>query len=106
MSPQRVEILYFEGCPNYESTRMLVERVAAQLRVEPEIDLVEVSDADAAAELHFLGSPSVRVGGRDIEPGAEKREAVFSCRVYPTERGLSGQPDEGLIRQALLQAGD
>ena len=106
MRHPRVEILYFEGCPNYEATRTLVERVAAQLRVEPEITLVDVGDADAAAERHFLGSPSVRVDGRDIEPGAEEREAVFSCRVYPTEHGFSGQPGEGLIREALVQTGE
>ncbi|MBA3566112.1 MAG: DUF2703 domain-containing protein, partial [Actinobacteria bacterium] len=58
MRRPRVEILYFDGCPNHEAARALVERVAAELQVEPEIDLVEVPDADAAAQLRFLGSPT------------------------------------------------
>ena len=105
MRRPHVEILYFDGCPNHGDARELVERVAAEVRVEPEIDLVMVPDADAAATLRFLGSPTVRVDGRDVEPGAEeRRDFVFSCRVYRSERGLAGQPDEAWIRSALSKA--
>lgn len=105
MRRPRVEILYFDGCPNHEAARALVERVAAELQVEPEIDLVEVPDADAAAQLRFLGSPTVRVNGHDVEPGAEERgDFVFSCRIYRSERGLSGQPEAGWVRKALRDA--
>ena len=105
MKTPRVEILYFDGCPNHEPARALVERVAAELQLDPSIDLVEVVDPEAAAELRFLGSPTVRVDGRDVEPGAEARhEFVLSCRVYRTECGLAGQPDEAWIREALTGA--
>ena len=61
----------------------------ANLGVEPTVDLLEVADLDAATELRFLGSPTVRVNGRDVEPGAElRREFVLSCRVYQTEQGV------------------
>jgi hypothetical protein len=105
MRQPRVQILFFEGCPNHEPIRALVERVAAELRVEPEIHTVEVPDADAAMELRFLGSPTVRVNERDVEPGAvERHEFVLSCRLYPSEHGFSGQPDERWIREALAEA--
>lgn len=105
MRRPRVEILYFEDCPNHEEARALVERVAAELRVEPEIHVVEVPDADAAVKRRFLGSPTVRVDGRDVEPGADgRREFVLSCRVYRRERGFSGQPEERWIREALAEA--
>jgi hypothetical protein len=101
----QVVILYFEGCPNHEPARALVERVASELRVEPAIQLVEVADAASAAELRFLGSPTVRVEGCDVEPGADERdEFVMACRVYRTERGLAGQPEEAWIRDALAGA--
>jgi hypothetical protein len=105
MRQPRVEILYFEGCPSHEPARALVERVGAQLDVQPQVELVLVPDADAAAELRFLGSPTVRVDGRDVEPGAdERRDFVLSCRVYRSERGLVGQPDEAWVREALAEA--
>lgn len=103
-SRPRVEILYVEGCPNHDRAYALVERVAAELRIEPEIELIEVRDADAALQLRFPGSPTVRVNGRDVEPGGnERRDFVFSCRVYPGGRGFAGQPDEAWIRAALEQ---
>jgi hypothetical protein len=105
MRQPRVEILYFDGCPNHEAARGLVERVARELQVEPQIDGVQVPDATAAARLQFLGSPTVRVDGRDIEPGADERgDFVFSCRVYRSDRGFSGQPDARWVREALSKA--
>jgi hypothetical protein len=100
-----VEILYFEGCPNHEPTHALVERLASQLGIDPEIELVEVADPDAAAALRFLGSPTVRVDGVDVEPGAEKRrDFALSCRIYRGGRGVSEQPDERWVREALSEA--
>jgi len=105
VSGPRVEILYFDGCPNHEPTRALVERVAAELDLQPQIELVNVPDSEAAARLRFLGSPTVRVEGRDVEPGAEQRgECVLSCRVYRSEHGFAGQPDASWIRTALSEA--
>jgi hypothetical protein len=100
----RVEILYFEDCPNHEEARTLVERVAAELRIEPEIETVEVA-AEAAQRLRFLGSPSVRVEGRDVEPGADARtDYAFSCRVYRREGWFSAQPEALWVRDALAEA--
>lgn len=104
MNQPRVELLYFEGCPNHLSAQRLVEQVAAELRLAPTIEFVEVADAEAAVALRFLGSPTVRVDGRDVEPGAdERREFALSCRVYRTEQGVAGPPDPAWIREALTQ---
>ena len=105
MKRPRVEILYFADCPNYEGARALVQRLAAGLGIEPELHLVEVSDAHAATRLQFLGSPTVRVDGHDVEPGADQRsDYVLSCRVYRGEHGLSGPPEERWVRDALVEA--
>jgi hypothetical protein len=105
MRRPRVEILYFEGCPNHEPARVLVERVASELRIEPELRLVEVTDPDAAADLRFLGSPTVRVEGVDVEPGAEaRRDFALSCRIYRSAHGVAEQPEERWVREALTEA--
>jgi len=97
-----VEILYFEGCPNYEQTHALVMELAAELGLKPRIELVNVPDKPSAARRRFLGSPTVRVDGRDVEPGADERsEFVLACRVYRTEQGLAGRPDPRWIRDML-----
>jgi hypothetical protein len=101
-----VEILYFDGCPNHEPTRALVERVCRELAIDPDVRMVEVPDTETAVRLRFLGSPTVRVDGRDVEPGAEQRnEFMLACRVYRTESGFAGLPDERWLRDRLAGGG-
>jgi len=100
-----IEILYFDGCPNVDATRALVERVGHEFGVEPDVELVEVSDVAMAERLRFVGSPTVRVDGADVEPAADERVGfALSCRIYRTGRGTSGTPDEAWIRDALERA--
>lgn len=97
-----VELLYFDGCPNHAPAQALIERVSAEIGRSVELKLVNVADLDTAARERFLGSPSIRVDGRDIEPGADARtDYVLACRVYRTETSTSGQPDEHWLRDAL-----
>ena len=105
MTPQNVELLYFEGCPNLDATRELVERVAGQGGVEVSLRSIEVTSAEDAERLRFLGSPSVRVNGHDVEPGADEVDTfVFACRVYRTADGLHGTPPEEWVRAAIHAA--
>ena len=97
-----VELFYFEGCPNYQTARELVEEVAAATGAEFDLRLVEVRSPEEAERLRFLGSPTVRVNGHDVEPHADERTAfVLACRVYRNGARPSGQPAEEWIREAL-----
>ncbi len=93
-----IEVLYFEGCPNLEPTLSLAGEVLSQLGLSADVREVEVRTPEDAERLRFLGSPSVRVDGEDIEPGAESRsEYALSCRIY----GDSGLPTKELLVAAL-----
>ncbi len=94
----RIEVLYFEGCPHHQTTVELVHEVVAELGVGADVHEVEVRDDEDAARLRFLGSPSVRVDGVDIEPGA-RDDAQFglACRMYQG----SGVPPKPLLVAAL-----
>jgi hypothetical protein len=101
-----VEILYFDGCPNHLAALALLERVAGELGIEPELRLVNVANQEAAQQMRFLGSPTIRVGGRDVDPHTEHRtDYGLSCRVFRTEAGIAGQPDERWLRDALARDG-
>jgi predicted RNA-binding protein with PIN domain len=102
-----VEILFFEGCPNHEGARELVERVAAELGIEPDLRLINVETPDDAQRLRFLGSPTIRVNAHDVEPDADERhDFAQACRVYRTSSGFEGQPDEAWLRDALTATSD
>jgi hypothetical protein len=52
-----------------------------------------------------VGSPTVRVNGRDVDPDGElDAEYTTECRLYWHEHRLAGYPRERLIREALLRA--
>ena len=95
-------MLTFAGCPNEEAAHTLVTRVISDLELEAEVASVHVHDAGAAERLRFLGSPTIRVDGTDVEPGADDRsDYALACRVYRTERGLANLPEETWVRAAL-----
>jgi len=100
-----VEILTFDGCPNRDGAVALVERVSRELGLEPSLRLVDVPDEEAARRLRFLGSPTIRVGGVDVDPHARERDDYgLSCRVFRTAAGIAGLPDEQWVRDALRRA--
>jgi hypothetical protein len=99
-----VEVLTFEGCPHAAGALELARRVVADADGTTEVRLVYV-ELEQCETHRFLGSPSIRVDGRDIEPGAEmRRDYAFSCRLYSTASGLRPLPAEAWLRDALASA--
>jgi hypothetical protein len=97
-----VELLYFDGCPNHEALVPHLEQLLRSALAATQIALRKVSDDEAAQRERFLGSPTVRVDGRDVEPGAEGREDFgLKCRLYRTPGGLRGAPLDEWILDAL-----
>lgn len=96
-----LEVLHFDGCPNFEPTLKLVRDVVATLDLPLKILEVEVTGVEEAVALRFIGSPSVRVDGLDIEPGARGRsDYSLSCRLY----GSGGVPPRELVLAALQES--
>jgi len=83
-----VEILYVEGCPNSMGARALVDRLAGELELEPRIRMVRIPDLAAATRTRFLGSPTVRVDGRDVELG-QRIGAISPFRAVSTRQSTA-----------------
>jgi hypothetical protein len=100
----RVELLYFDGCPNHEVLLPHLEELLGAAGIPVEIVLREVPDGDTAQRERFLGSPTVRVDGHDIEPGADDRaDFGLKCRLYRTDSGIRGTPLDEWILDALAR---
>ena len=96
-----VEILYFEGCPNHAIALEMVRRVLDREKIQDKVRSIEVTDEKAAESARFLGSPSVRVNGVDIEPGREDDSPFFGCRTYTIAGKTAGVPPEEWLVEAL-----
>lgn len=102
MPARLVEILTFDGCPNGPAAIELARQVVAETEADATVEVVTVLDPEHATELRFLGSPTIRVDGRDIEPGADDRQDfALACRIYQLGGGHAGQPDVGWLQEAL-----
>lgn len=83
----------------------VVERVVEETGVPAEIEIVEIKTLAQARKLLFLGSPTVRVDGRDVDrQPSGNGDVSLGDRVYRTGRGLAGWPDEQWVRDAILLA--
>ena len=64
-----VELLYFDGCPSFGQLLPRLRRLVAEAGGDPQqILLRAVETVEAADELRFLGSPTLRVNGEDVDP--------------------------------------
>jgi hypothetical protein len=96
----KVEIFYFEGCPNHKPAVERVRWVMKEQGVAAELAEVEVPDAEAARAMGFFGSPTIRVNGLDIDPASRSASSTgLACRCYE-----GGIPSEEMIRAALREA--
>jgi hypothetical protein len=98
----RIEVLYFDGCPNHEQLLERLPRLLEREGVMAEVVVRNVLDQEHAERERFLGSPTIRVGGRDIDPTAATRtDYGLKCRIYHTPAGLLGVPPDEWILDAL-----
>lgn len=96
----KIEVFYFVDCPNHLATLERIHQVLREERRHVEVREILVPDASAAQATKFLGSPTVRVNGIDIEPEARERGDFGSmCRRY-----ANGIPSHELIRDAVRSA--
>jgi len=98
----RIQLLYFDGCPNHETLLPRLRAILAAEAVDEEVELRRVESLEAAERERFLGSPTVRIDGDDVEPGAgERTDFGLKCRLFRSDAGASGVPPEEWITAAI-----
>ena len=102
----RIELLYFDGCPTYKLARQIVAEVLKVTSVSAEVWEVNVTSDARARELRFIGSPTIRIDGRDVDPVPHGTEQYgLKCRVYEADGKLVGSPSREMVLSALKGAG-
>jgi hypothetical protein len=101
--PRRVELLWWEGCPSSEEAHELVRDLMAEAGLDPDsLRSIEVATEATAEREEFVGSPTIRVDGRDIQPPDAGDPIGLTCRVYHLRDGrISPLPDPEDVKEAL-----
>ncbi len=69
----KIEILVAPGCSSRQQTETLVADLLAGTAIEADVETLVIENTAQAAAAGFLGSPSVRVNGLDVEVAARNR---------------------------------
>jgi hypothetical protein len=97
----RVKFLYYEECPSHALALERLRAVMAEEGVADDVEVVKVETEEQARELRFVGSPTIRVDGQDMDPPDDSRYAL-TCRAYRLEDGrISPLPSKDMIQRAL-----
>ncbi|HEX2105322.1 MAG TPA: hypothetical protein VHF51_16845 [Solirubrobacteraceae bacterium] len=105
MTQPRVELLFWDGCPSHPQALADLRAAMADAGLDPGTVLVREVDTDQRADRErFVGSPTIRVDGEDVDPPGDERVGL-TCRVYRLRDGRpSPVPDPAVLREALERA--
>jgi len=98
----RIEFLYFEGCPNHEIAMQHLKDALSEASLDANIEIITVEQPEDAVRNRFLGSPSIRIDGKDLEIEEDaSTEYSMRCRRYKNGDVMEGFPSKGLIKTKL-----
>ena len=101
----RVELLYWEEDPDYMTARQNLVEVLTEDAFETPIQMIAVNTEADAELLAFVGSPTIRIDGRDIHEADLDQPPGLRLRRYSSSaESASGVPDKAIIRRAVERA--
>ncbi|MEA2249677.1 MAG: hypothetical protein QOH46_4206 [Solirubrobacteraceae bacterium] len=105
MTQPRVELLFWDGCPSHPQALQDLREAMAGEGLDPDTVLVREVDTDEVADRErFVGSPTIRIDGEDLQPPGDEPTGL-TCRIYRMRDGrISPVPDPADLRDALQAA--
>ena len=86
-----IRIRTFEGCPNCEATRDLVEKTMRELNLRVVIDAIRVNNEDEAKKYGFIGS------GKTLSWAGETRTPHFPAAFMAHRTESLGSRQNGWL---------
>ena len=105
----RITYLWWAECPSHEEGYALLREALSAEGLDAEIFTIEIASEEDVQRYEFIGSPTFRVYGRDLDPqpvptGAANPYAL-TCRAYRRDDGRIGPlPTLAWLRRALRGA--
>ena len=97
----RIELLYYPECPSHERVLELLRDALALEGIRADIEVIRIDTQEQAEQYRFVGSPTIRIDGREIQPQPHLPYRL-TCRTFLHEDGrLSPLPSLMTLRAAL-----
>jgi hypothetical protein len=101
-----IELLWWRECPSWERALSDLREAVRASDLDPgSIEVREVGTEAAAERERFVGSPTIRIDGEDVQPPGDDEPLGLSCRIYHLRDGrVSPTPDPEDVIDALERA--
>ena len=119
----KIDILYLMDCPRCVKTKRLLREALKELKLKAKVKEILIDTKAKAKKYGFVGSPTIRINGEDIQKIVEKARCLpceklaeltkkktpfvkkecykSGCRVYSYKAKQYSYPPKGLIKEAL-----
>ncbi|MDP2303209.1 MAG: DUF2703 domain-containing protein [Ignavibacteria bacterium] len=98
MKSVKIEIQYFNGCPNSQTMIDRVKEAITNSKIKIDYKEILVESSEYADKIKFRGSPTLLINNIDFEELPEPVQGSLSCRYYP-----NGIPDMQLILKRIKE---
>jgi copper chaperone CopZ len=93
----KIQLLFFEGCPNVDASRAAIREALAAEKLETQVEEIDVENPGAPEWVHGWGSPTILIDGNDV--AGQQPSTSSACRLY-----AGGAPSVASIRERLVAA--
>lgn len=119
----KIEVLYIMNCPWCVKTKELIREALKELKVKAKVKEILIDTKAKAERYNFVGSPTVRINGKDIQVAVKKSRCLpceklaksskktkafvkeeccgLGCRVYFYKGKQYPYPPKRLIKEVL-----
>jgi hypothetical protein len=98
----KVTFLYYEDCPSHDAALDRLRQVMAEEGLHTKAEVIKVETEEQAQSLLFVGSPTILINGKDIDPPPPDALYALTCRAYRLEdERISPLPSREMIRRAI-----
>lgn len=107
MKGPKIQLLHTESCHSYKEALVKVKEALKELDLQAEVEVIRVDSPEKARAYKFLGSPTVKIDGLDLEPELEATGnfSVNACRTYVHEGLLYHYPPKEILLKILRPLG-
>ncbi|MEM3068355.1 MAG: DUF2703 domain-containing protein [Nitrososphaerales archaeon] len=118
----KIELLYILDCPWCVKTKELIRESLKELKIKANIEEILIDTNEKARKYHFVGSPTIRINGRDVQEEVSKgrclpceeiaehtqeatefvkQECGCGCRIYFYKGKQYPYPPKEMIKEAI-----
>ena len=103
MKRLKVQLLHTESCHSYQEALVGIKEALKELGLSAELEVILMDSPEKARDYKFLGSPTIKINGLDMEPELEAAEnfSINACRTYIYEGSLYHYPPKEMLLEVL-----